>query len=118
MHLNGRSFVSAIGTVSGLMESRTVGWRGCDRDRRARTGGVGWGTEYVRDRSCLLRCSLLLKARLQNWHLYFLSGTSEAFREVGVDAADDGMTATLAPGILLIIALAAPRWENSTARLQ
>jgi len=26
-----------------------------------------------RERSCLLRCSLLLKARLQNWHLYFFS---------------------------------------------
>jgi hypothetical protein len=50
--------------------------------------------------------------------LYFLSGTSEAFRDVGVDAADDGMTATLAPGILLIVALAAPRRVNSTGRLQ
>ena len=59
----------------------------------------------LRDRSCLLRCSLLLKARLQNWHLYFLSGTSEVFREAGVDAADDGMAATLAPGILLTVAL-------------
>jgi len=28
----------------------------------------------VCDLSCLLRCSLLLKARLQNWHLYFFSG--------------------------------------------
>jgi len=27
-----------------------------------------------RDRSWRLRCSLLLKARLQNWHLYFFSG--------------------------------------------
>jgi hypothetical protein len=33
-------------------------------------GGVG----DLRDLSCLLRCSLLLKARLQNWHLYFFSG--------------------------------------------
>ncbi len=54
----------------------------------------------LRDRSCLLLCSLLLKARLQNWHLYFLSGASEVFRVAGVDAAEDGMTATLAPGIL------------------
>lgn len=28
----------------------------------------------LRERSCRLRCSLLLKARLQNWHLYFFSG--------------------------------------------
>lgn len=28
----------------------------------------------LRDRSCLLLCSLRLKARLQNWHLYFFSG--------------------------------------------
>ena len=28
----------------------------------------------LRDRSWRLRCSLLLKARLQNWHLYFFSG--------------------------------------------
>jgi hypothetical protein len=55
---------------------------------------------YSRDRSCLLRCSLLLKARLQNWHLYFLSGASEAFLEAGADVVGDGMTATLAPGIL------------------
>ena len=30
--------------------------------------------QHLRERSCLLRCSLLLKARLQNWHLYFFSG--------------------------------------------
>ena len=28
----------------------------------------------LRERSWRLRCSLLLKARLQNWHLYFFSG--------------------------------------------
>lgn len=32
------------------------------------------GGPNLRDLSCLLRCSLLLKARLQNWHLYFFSG--------------------------------------------
>lgn len=59
------------------------------------------GRSFVCERSCLLRCSLLLKARLQNWHLYFLSGASEVFREAGVDAADDGnAAATLGPGIL------------------
>ena len=42
----------------------------------------------LRDRSCLLRCSLLLNARLQNWHLYFFSGAPpEAFR--GVEWVDD-----------------------------
>jgi hypothetical protein len=57
---------------------------------------------YVRDRSCLLRCSLLLKARAQNWHLYFLSGcVVDVFRGVGVDAADAaGTTATLAAGMM------------------
>lgn len=40
--------------------------------------------DHLRDRSCLLRCSLLLKALLQNWHLYFLSGSRQAFREASV----------------------------------
>lgn len=55
----------------------------------------------IRDRSCLLLCSLLLKARLQNWHLYFFSGAREVFREAeaGESAAGAG-TATLAPGIV------------------
>ena len=54
----------------------------------------------IRDRSCRLRCSLLLKALWQNWHLYLRSGAREAFREDGVEAAGGGRTATLAPGIL------------------
>jgi hypothetical protein len=33
--------------------------------------------QYLRDLSCLLRCSLLEKARLQNWHLYFFSGSDD-----------------------------------------
>jgi hypothetical protein len=40
-------------------------------------GGGGRGGERgqdLRERSCRLRCSLRLKARLQNWHLYFFSG--------------------------------------------
>lgn len=57
---------------------------------------------HLRDRSCRLRCSLLLNARLQNWHLYFLSGASEAFREAGVDEAEVvGRASTLAPGMLI-----------------
>lgn len=41
---------------------------------------------YLRDRSCRLRCSLLLKARLQYWHLYFFSGAEVAFFGVAVAA--------------------------------
>lgn len=37
------------------------------------------GKGHQRDRSCLLRCSLRLKALLQNWHLYFFSAAIEAF---------------------------------------
>ena len=62
-------------------------------------GDDGKGMD-LRDRSCLLRCSLLLKALLQNWHLYFLSGTSDPFLDAGVDKADVGRTATLAPGMV------------------
>lgn len=41
---------------------------------------------YLRDRSCRLRCSLLLNARLQYWHLYFFSGAEGAFFGVAVAA--------------------------------
>jgi hypothetical protein len=34
----------------------------------------------LRDLSCLLRCSLLLNALLQNWHLYLRSGAMVGFR--------------------------------------
>ena len=44
--------------------------------------------KYLRDLSCLLLCSLLLNARLQNWHLYFFSGAADAFRfGVGAEAS-------------------------------
>ena len=72
----------------------------------AKEGGessLARGALHIRDRSCRLRCSLLLKALLQNWHLYFRSGASEGFREAGVDAAEGGRTATLAPGILTVM---------------
>lgn len=60
---------------------------------------------HVRDLSCLLRCSLLLNALAQYWHLYFLSGcAADVFRGAGVAAAVatdvGGATATLAAGIL------------------
>ena len=59
------------------------------------------GNFHIRDRSCRLRCSLRLKALLQNWHLYLRSGARVALREDGVEAAGGGRTATLAPGILV-----------------
>ena len=52
------------------------------RAERGETGTRGGGGKehqhcYLRDLSCLLRCSLLEKARLQNWHLYFFSGSDD-----------------------------------------
>lgn len=54
------------------------------------------GRSLVCDLSCLLRCSLLLKALLQNWHLYFFSGASDDFLRVEVAAL-----ANIATGIFL-----------------
>lgn len=51
-----------------------------------------------RDLSCLLLCSLLLKARLQNWHLYFFSAPMEVFRIGEVEPAE--RTAAEAGGML------------------
>jgi hypothetical protein len=48
----------------------------------------------VRDRSCRLRCSLLLNALLQNWHLYFFSGARDDFRVLA--GAAEGTAETLA----------------------
>ena len=45
-----------------------------------------WGD--LRERSWRLRCSLLLKARLQNWHLYFFSGAEPDLRAAGDEAAE------------------------------
>ncbi len=59
----------------------------------------GEGKRNIRDLSCRLRCSLLLKARLQNWHLYFFSGARVDFLMVFADAAA-GRTVMLAPGIV------------------
>ena len=56
----------------------------------------------LRDLSCLLRCSLLLNARLQYWHLYFFSGAVVDFFVgvgVGVDAEAAAVEAAAA-GIL------------------
>lgn len=52
----------------------------------------------LRDLSCLLRCSLRLKARLQNWHLYFFSGwATVGFRTL--DMAEPAAS-TLATGMM------------------
>lgn len=56
---------------------------------------------YLRDRSCLLLCSLLLKARLQNWHLYFFSGAEaldDFFAEAG-EFESAGIAVSVAAGI-------------------
>ena len=55
----------------------------------------------LRDLSCLLRCSLLEKARLQNWHLYFFSG-SDDFLICDDDAV--GRTFMAATGIFGVVA--------------
>jgi len=83
-HLNGLSFVSVKDGVSTYDK--------VDGKRRADSGG-----DFVRERSCRLvyvsissassihdrlshlRCSLLLNARAQYWHLYFFSGPDAEF---------------------------------------
>jgi hypothetical protein len=74
-------------------------------------GHMWGGGVNLRDLSCLLRCSLLLKARLQNWHLYFFSGAEaedlrlivgEAEPAAGRRVVDDeaaGMAAVGAEGL-------------------
>lgn len=47
----------------------------CRATPRYKTDFLGRGKrDDLRDLSCLLLCSDLLKARLQNWHWYFLTG--------------------------------------------
>jgi hypothetical protein len=53
----------------------------------------------LRDLSCLLRCSLLLKALLQNWHLYFFSGASDDFLMADDDAVLESTVVMFATGI-------------------
>ena len=61
-----------------------------------RPGNINTSLQHLRDLSCLLRCSLLEKARLQNWHLYFFSG-SDDFRICDEEAV--GSTFMAATGI-------------------
>ena len=76
-------------------------------EEQQKEGGTRKNGVHLRERSWRLRCSLLLKARLQNWHLYFLSGAAAGFRAAGVAAAAGaggaavGITATLAPGMFV-----------------
>ena len=50
----------------------------------------------------IARVSLLLKALLQNWHLYFLSGARQAFREASVAEAEVGRLPRLRQAWLLM----------------
>lgn len=62
--------------------------------------------DNLRDLSCLLRCSLLLKARLQNWHLYFFSGANDDDDDdlrIADDDAAVGRTVILATGMLIVM---------------
>lgn len=64
------------------------------------------GEGNLRDLSCRLRCSLLLKARLQNWHLYFFSGASDDDDDdlrMADDEAAGGRTVMFATGILVAV---------------
>lgn len=55
----------------------------------------------LRDLSWRLLCSLLLNARLQNWHLYFFSGATDDLRfDDGEAEVVAGRTATAAAGIV------------------
>ena len=94
-HLNGRSFVSAQNR--GALASSTP-----PPASRKNDGDPAQPNERqnLRDLSCLLRCSLLLNARLQKEHLYFFSGASDDLR-FGVDpAADDGVAVAAAAGMV------------------
>lgn len=60
----------------------------------------------LRERSCLLRCSLLLKARAQNWHLYFFSGASDDLRLAAAgEAASAGKSEAAGAGMLVVAGL-------------
>lgn len=62
------------------------------RDDKAHQPRDGRDMENLRDRSCRDLCSLLLNARLQNWHLYLFSFSfsgAEALRLLVGDAASD-----------------------------
>ena len=63
----------------------------------------GWKNWWnLRDLSCLLLCSLLLKARAQYWHLYFLSAVDclrtgdEALTPLVAVVFEGGMVGTMA----------------------
>lgn len=66
---------------------------------RARQAPPQEKTMYLRDLSCRLRCSLLLNARLQNWHLYFFSGADVVLRPDEGVAEVAGRTVMAAAGI-------------------
>ena len=55
----------------------------------------------LRDLSCLLRCSLLLNARLQNWHLYFFSGVFAGFFAGGDPGPEAAVAEAVFAGIVI-----------------
>lgn len=73
---------------------------------------------YVRDLSCRLRCSLLEKALLQNWHLYFFSGAPpEALRVVEGDAVA-GATRVMAAAAVAGISIAQSSFTGYALRVR
>lgn len=59
-------------------------------EEKTRQGSI----QILRERSWRLRCSLLLNARLQNWHLYFFSGADVFLAgELAVPGAEGAMCA-------------------------
>ena len=71
----------ARGHCDGYIDGRVGGVLHCPTF----AGKLDVTTKYIvdlRDRSCRLLCSLLLKARLQYWHLYFFSAGVDFFAGV------------------------------------
>jgi hypothetical protein len=100
MHLKGLSLVSVCTKLLAACLTKPPPRRAPQRTQAAGNPPRDKNIRInLRDLSCLLRCSLRLKARLQNWHLYFFSGTEVDFRtgEVAVEAVEVAMSA---PGIV------------------
>jgi len=113
MHLKGRSFVSAADELAlrqliAMQQMQVARWRRkfMPRDTKKEGENGDWNhPKNLRDLSCLLRCSLLLKALLQNWHLYFFSGASDDFLIVDDDAVVGSTVVMLATGILAFVSV-------------
>ncbi len=126
IHLNGRSLVSGIeiASVSELLSVRWILWRetvkGKIRRRKEgssfqlfraweRRGGSGANChDAFNDGNCTYEnaasASMFASAECPSYRtgICTFSGASEAFREAGVDEAEVGRTATLAPGMMRV----------------